>query len=289
MKKTKLVASCLAVGIFAISASVQAASRATTVTAVPLGEKFLPTETTRAAGANLVYFNLVPGGFFFPQDPATLEDQAEQGIAEDMILAPGDARELLSYAALYHQRSSEGPLGFTVLMSLQEDDGSGAASLPLSGLNAIDGASCTVPDIHGLGRPDEAVAECIPNAAGDSGIIIGDKVWLKVVGIGGCVGVNEENLDDCILGADSLGPGILLTDGSDPLIGSTEPTMVQSIGDLQGLIGFADGNGMPAECSAGVPAPVPTVSEWGMVLIAMLVLTGGTIVLRRSRRSVATA
>ena len=58
---------------------------------------------------------------------------------------------------------------------------------------------------------------------------------------------------------------------------------------LQGLIQFTDGNGMPAECKAAIPAPVPTVSEWGMVLIAMLVLTGGTIVLRRSRRSVATA
>ena len=288
MKKTKLVASCLAVGIFAISASVQAASR--TQTAVPLGERFLPTDTTRTAGPGLVYSNIEPGGSFFPQQPADLAEQAEQGVADDMILAPGNARELISYAAIVHQRSAEGSLGFTVHMKLQEDDGTGAESLPLSGLNAIDGTQCSIPNIHGLARPDEGFAECIPNEAGDSGIVIGDKVWISYIIEGGCVGANQADPGCTEPGPGFFGPGGILTAGeASASVGSTEPTLVQQIGDLQGLFGFSDGQGLTAECKAGVPAPVPTVSEWGMVLIAMLVLTGGTIVLRRSRNSVATA
>jgi hypothetical protein len=289
MKKTKLVASCLAVGIFAISASVQASSR-TTLTAVPLGERFAPSETTRASAVGLIYENIVPGGFFFPQAPETLEDQLTEGIADDLSFAPGNARELSSYAALIHQRSSEGPLGFTVHLSLQVDDGTEPSvdSMPVHP-GAVDGASCSVPDIHGLGRPDEAFAECVPNPAGDSGIILDEKVWLRFVIEGGCIGVNTENLDDCPTGKTSLGPGMLLTAGEDAAIGSTLITFAQQLGDLQILTNFVDGNTLPAEMRAGVPAPVPTVSEWGMVLIAMLVLTGGTIVLRRSRTSVATA
>lgn len=289
MKKTKLVASCLAVGIFAISASVQASSRVTRVNAVPLGERVAPIDTTRAAGGN-VFANLVPGGFFFPQAPDDLETQLLQGVSEDIGLAPGNARELISYACLIHQRASEGPLGFTVHLSLQEDDGSGVESLPVSGLNFIEGTQCSIPDIHGLGRPDEAFAQCVPESvAGSSGIIVDDKVWMKFVIEGGCIGANTDNLDDCIIGADSIGPGMLLTDGSPASVGFTENTFALSLGDLQQLTGFADGNGLPAQMNAGVAAPIPTVSEWGMVLIAMLVLTGGTIVLRRTRRSVATA
>jgi hypothetical protein len=298
MKKTKLVASCLAVGIFAISASVQAAPRVDSLKhmniknmqiATPLGERVVRPDRPSPAGPGLVWENVSDGTSFFPQDPNSDELQAMQRVAEDMILAPGDAREISSYFAWIHQRSAEGPAGFTGHLSLYTDDGGGVESLPDS---EIDGASCSIPDMHGLGRPDEAVATCIPNPDGDSGIIIPDKTWLQVVFEGGCTGTLPEP-DGCLPDGGGLGPGWLIGldagAGGDPTVGSTEETFALCQGDICILAGFAGAPAFNGGARAGVPAPVPTVSEWGMVLIAMLVLTGGTIVLRRSRRSVATA
>jgi len=296
--KAKLVASCLAVGIFAISASVEAASRSdgnsriATRTAEPLGERFqLDDDSTRAKGPGLVYDNTNLSGYFLPLRPVDPEEQANLVTAEDMILAPGDERELVSYRQRVHQRASEGDVGFTAFTFLYEDDGGGVEeNMPAA---EIAGASCTIPDMHGIGRPDEGNAVCAPSPSGDSGIILPEKLWAGVIYEGGCIAGAETTNPDCILGEASAGPGSLLSDDIAE-VGSTEffIAISEDAGATWGLTALAGGGGFlnPAlDCRATVPPPVPTVSEWGMVVIAMLVLPGGTLVLRRSRRSVATA
>ena len=39
----------------------------------------------------------------------------------------------------------------------------------------------------------------------------------------------------------------------------------------------------PIVIEGPAPPPIPTVSEWGMIVLGMLVLTGGTIAIRRAR------
>ena len=75
-----------------------------------------------------------------------------------------------------------------------------------------------------------------------------------------------------------------------PTIGHTEfcfPTGLVIDGVYRWAYGFCDDAAVVAEITAQSPAPIPTVSEWGMVFIVLLVLTGGTIILRRSRRAIA--
>jgi len=44
---------------------------------------------------------------------------------------------------------------------------------------------------------------------------------------------------------------------------------------------------VPIECAAvGGPAPIPTVSEWGLIIMTLLALTAGTIVFARRRKTV---
>ena len=258
------------------------ASPRRTLKPVPLSEaerlQFAHDSRTRAGGGagEVVYEFLEFGGGHLPQF-----DQwgSEQLPAEDMILVPGKARELVGYMAQVHQPASDGTLGFTAKVSLYTDDGTGAYSLPNAG---IDGTSCSIPNLHGLGRPDEGIAMCVPNPPGDSGIILGDKVWLAVNYEGGCR-LDPHN-EKCNESAGLRGPGWLLgPSGGLPSVGSTEPIFAITNGEIWALVGLAGENGLLCSASAGVPAPVPTVSEWGMAVIVLLVLTGGTIVLRRPR------
>ena len=54
-------------------------------------------------------------------------------------------------------------------------------------------------------------------------------------------------------------------------------------GDFYFFFHLDGGNQFICEARASTPVPVPTVSQWGMVFIVLLLLTGLTIVLRRSR------
>lgn len=234
----------------------------------------------RAAGLGLVYESMVRSGFFLPRKWETVEEQVAHLVAEDLGLAAGDARELYSYMAWVTQRSDEGTLGFTVHMAIWTDRGTGVQSLPL---DVIEASRCAIEDVHGLGRPDEGMAECLFNAHGDSGIIMDDKVWLVVSFEGGCI-VNQQHPDCTEPEHGFFGPGWLIS-GGPPSVGTTVKLWVAA-GVTQGngaLWGYLDFHhfGMLCNMRASVPAPIPTVSEWGMVVIAMLVLTGGTIVLRR--------
>jgi hypothetical protein len=51
---------------------------------------------------------------------------------------------------------------------------------------------------------------------------------------------------------------------------------------FDGTSADADGNGIPDEC---MPPPVPTVSEWGLVLMTLIGLTAGTVIYRRPQYS----
>ena len=44
--------------------------------------------------------------------------------------------------------------------------------------------------------------------------------------------------------------------------------------------------GSAGKCNP-VPTPVPTVSQWGLIVLTLLLLTAGTIVMRRHRPAVA--
>lgn len=295
----KTIVDLLVVGLFALDASGQDGARSREgerrnawprpFAPVPIdvhesfdGDRHPIARSPRAAGPGLVYESMVPGGMFAPNSDETVEEQAAYLLAQDLELAPGDARELYSYLAWVHQRSGEGPLGFTVHMAIWTDDGA-EYSLPQ---DVIEASRCAIEDVHGLGRPDEGMAECLPNPSGDSGIIMDDKVWLAVFFEGGCS--LKENWDDevnCPLGEASLGPGWLIS-GVPPSVGTTEAnSMAQGNGVLWGHYSVHI-QGMVCNMRASVPAPIPTVSEWGMAVIAMLVLTGGTIILRRSSRGI---
>jgi hypothetical protein len=45
----------------------------------------------------------------------------------------------------------------------------------------------------------------------------------------------------------------------------------------------SDGDGIPDECESGIP----TVSEWGLIILTLLLLTAGTVVIGRRRRAAA--
>ena len=47
--------------------------------------------------------------------------------------------------------------------------------------------------------------------------------------------------------------------------------------------GDDDGNGIDDACEAG--PPIPTVSEWGLVAMTLVVLTAGTLVFMRHRQA----
>ena len=56
-----------------------------------------------------------------------------------------------------------------------------------------------------------------------------------------------------------------------------------------------DGDGVPDACDTcpgfddAEPCPIPTVSEWGLIAMTLLVLTAGTVVLRARRTATAGA
>jgi len=62
------------------------------------------------------------------------------------------------------------------------------------------------------------------------------------------------------------------------------------VGVCPGDIGFVDPNQEPAAFEAPCPPPplIPTVSEWGLIIMSLLLLMAGTVVIARRRSSAAT-
>ncbi|MEE9295673.1 MAG: right-handed parallel beta-helix repeat-containing protein [Phycisphaerae bacterium] len=150
-------------------------------------------------------------------------------------------------------------------------------------------AIVTYSDIHGL----------VPGGAFDSGAntnnINADPLFVDADGQDDAPGTEDDNLrlspdSPCIDAGDNTAvpPDTAdLDDDND----TTEPTPL----DLDGNPRFVDdpdtpntGNGTPPIVDIGAyefqgPPPIPTVSQWGMVAMALLILTAGTVVLMRRR------
>ncbi len=71
---------------------------------------------------------------------------------------------------------------------------------------------------------------------------------------------------------------LMLTVYSDPLADCNVNGTVDLIDILVGTSLDADADGVPDECIGG---PIPTLSEWGVIVMSMLLLSAGTIVFRR--------
>lgn len=220
-------------------------------------------------GCSVVYQNYVDGSFFFGRG-------RDEWTYDDIVLsAEGDLaqfRELVSYTLALHRRSSEPP-NFTANTNLRIDLNGDATGGPVAGADGIyAGTECTIPDIPNTAGNIAAFPVCL--VGGDSGINLEEGLWMgweQAAPVAGAVPLN----------------GGWLIAGGPATIGSSDDVMALSADDGESFV-FSNFGGDPAAdfnaavCAQVVPA-VPTVSEWGLIAIVLLVLTGGTIVLRKAR------
>ncbi len=112
----------------------------------------------------------------------------------------------------------------------------------------------------------ETGACCFPDATCDHFLIpeeciAGDGIYAGDGTI--CLGdINENGIDDACEGpvcGDNVAEGGEACDGTDD-------------------------DACPGECQADCTCPIPTVSEWGLIVMVLLALTAGTIVFARRRR-----
>jgi hypothetical protein len=212
-----------------------------------------PTQSPRVqTGGELVYFNDNASGYFV---------RFGAGVnGYDDVSTAGIARELVQYTQNIHRRESEPP-NFNSVSAVHTNIEGG--TFPEVG-DEIAGTSCDHADVGPF-----TTVTC--KLGIDSGIILGDLFWIRIT-------------------ADADNGGWLLA--NEASIGSSEDLMSDDDGvfNFGGCppVGDLCANGQ-ASVNANVPPPVPTVSEWGLIVIMLLVLTGGTIVLRKARPVTASA
>ena len=76
-------------------------------------------------------------------------------------------------------------------------------------------------------------------------------------------------------------------DGTFELIGDDISVEVGDIGDTHEVVGDPDGVPFNPTLLWTGGTPIPTVSEWGLIVMTLLLLTAGTVVFGRRRRPAA--
>ena len=223
--------------------------------------------TGSAGGCTTVYRNFVDGQFFFGIGQLrTFYDDILLSTEDDLSVF----RELVSYTEAAHRRTSEPP-DSKLTTRLRSDVNGDATGGPVEGPDGvIAGTICVFPLVGPTAGNPALFPVCL--LGGDSGINLDEGFWMGFTN------------------SDSGGPfgfnlGWLIA-GGPATIGSSED--VFAIENDDGTYTFTNFGGDPAAnfnaatCCQVIPA-VPTVSEWGLITIVLLVLTGGTIIIRKAR------